>query len=179
MGNISSTIDMKLVDTNKSTSIEEKYNETLKHLNDEDKSLNMFFEILKMFMEKYKIDKIDKNNLYGFRKDGKLVFLLMKKLFDYSGLNEDMEKINNSDTISIINEANEYKNFIININYIIDNIETTDLLDEENDFSETCKKTICYLNEKNKEMSELNDRIITLNKSIESTIDTLNSLSIN
>ena len=175
MGNMTSTIDMKFIDTNKSISIEEKYYETLKYLNDEDKSFNMFFEVLKMFMGKHKIDKIDKNNLYGFRKDRKLVFLLMKKLFDYSGLNEDIENMNGKYSVDMIKPINEYKKFINNINYIIDNIETTDLLDEENNFSYICKNTICYLHEKNKEMNELNDSIKTINKSI----DTLQSFTIN
>ncbi len=177
MGNIVATIDMKFISTNKSTSIEEKYYEILNNLNDKI-SFNMFFELVQLFMEKYKIDKIDKNNLYGFRRDGKYLFLLMKKLFDCSGLSEDAEKINASHPIETINKANEYKKFINNIKYIIDNIETTDLVNE-NDFSYICKKTICYLYDKNKEMDEVNDSIKTLNTSIESTLNTLNSFSIN
>ena len=129
MGNFSSIVDMDIttLSNRKTTYIEDKCDEIIKlHSENDDEVIDMVFKLFEEFTAKYTLDNIQNNDLINFRKDGKMLFSLLYKVLNSDELREEMKK---DDDIHD-DEINEYEKFIINLEYIINNIDTVDLINE-------------------------------------------------
>jgi hypothetical protein len=169
MGNLSSLVDMNLatLSNNNNSDIDNKCNEIVRLLSiDENKAINILFELFNDFTKKYTFDNLQDNQYFHFRKDGKTIFLLFQKIFDNDELREEIKKDGE------IDELNEYEKFISNLKYIINNIETVDL-NGESYFKKSCETCKEYLNKKINDMNELNNALEKLNNSLENLANKL------
>lgn len=181
MGNSLSIIDMDITafSNRKTTYIEDKCDEIIKlHSENDDEVIDMVFKLFEEFTAKYTLDNIQNNDLINFRKDGKMLFSLLYKVLNSDELREEMKK---DDDIHD-DEINEYEKFIINLEYIINNIDTVDLINESKlhclMFKKSCNICKDYLNKKLNDMNGLKNSLDELNNSLKKLQNHL-ELSIN
>lgn len=181
MGNFSSIVDMDIttLSNRKTTYIEDKCDEIIKlHTENDDEVIDMVFKLFEEFTAKYTLDNIQNNDLINFRKDGKLLFSLLYKVLNSDELREEMKK---DDDIHD-DEINEYEKFIINLEYIIINIDKVDLINESGlhclMFKTSCNICKDYLNKKLNDMNALKNSLDGLNNSLKKLQNHL-ELSIN
>lgn len=177
MGNFLSIVDMDIttLSKRKTNYIEDKCDEIIKlHSENDDEAIDMVFKLFEEFTEKYTLDNIQDNDLINFRKDGKMLFSLLYKILNSDELREE---IKNDDDIHDV-EINEYENFIINLKYIINNIDTVDLINEVKLFKISCNICKDYLNKKLNDMNALKNSLDELNNSLKKLQNNL-ELSIN
>ena len=86
------------------------------------------------------------------------------------------EALENEDSEEDLKELNEYKLFMNDIQYIIDNIESVDLKGET-DFSIKCNKCVEYINKKHDDLIKLNETMQQLNQSLEKLANSLTSIN--
>jgi hypothetical protein len=177
MGNFSSIVDMDITTfSNRKTGyIEDKCHEITKlHSENDDEVIDMVFKLFGEFTEKYTLDNIQNNDLINFRKDGKILFSLLYKVLNSDELREEMKNYDDMNH----DEINEYENFIINLEYIINNIDTVDLINEAKLFKISCNICKDYLNKKINDMNSLKNSLDELNNSLKKLQNHL-ELSIN
>ena len=181
MGNLPSIVDMDITtfSNRKTTYIEDKYDEIIKlHSENDDEAIDMVFKLFEKFTEKYTLDNIQNNDLINFRKDGKMLFSLLYKVLNSDELREEMK---NDDDMHD-DEIHEYENFILNLEYIINKIDTVDLVDESKlhclMFKTSCNICKDYLNKKLNDMNALKNSLDGLNNSLKKLQNHL-ELSIN
>ena len=120
MGN---TMDMKII---KTTQIEKKeFDINCDNIleiceNNQEEAFDILFGLLETFIKKYKIEELEGSKIFSFRNDGKKLFSVIYKLFYCAEMFEELE---NEDSEEDLKELNEYKLFMNDIQYIIDNIE--------------------------------------------------------
>ena len=173
MGN---TMDMKII---KTTQIEKKeFDINCDNIleiceNNQEEAFDILFGVLETFIKKYKIEELEGSKIFSFRNDGKKLFSAIYKLFYCAEMFEDLE---NEDSEEDLKELNEYKLFMNDIQYIIDNIESIDLKGET-DFSIKCNKCVEYINKKHDDLIKLNETMQQLNQSLEKLANSLTSIN--
>ena len=132
---------------------------------DEGTGMKMMMDLLNSYQTKYKIKKeeiFDKN----FRKDTKLIFEILR-----NGLASDkmIKEMDEEFTDSEIDkkEKKEYMNFTENINFVLQKIDTVDLLDPDDEFSSNCTNAISFINKKNEDMKGLTNSMKQLSFKLE------------
>ena len=173
MGN---TMDMKII---KTTQIEKKeFDINCDNIleiceNNQEEAFDILFGVLETFIKKYKIEELEGSKIFSFRNDGKKLFSVIYKLFYCAEMFEELE---NEDSEEDLKELNEYKLFMNDIQYIIDNIESVDLKGET-DFSIKCNKCVEYINKKHHDLIKLNETMQQLNQSLEKLANSLTSIN--
>jgi len=69
-------------------------------------------------------------------------------------------------------DKEEYVNFISNIDYILQHIDTADLLNPDDEFSSNCTNAMSFLQQKNADMASLNETM----KKLGNTLDNLSTV---
>lgn len=173
MGN---TMDMKII---KTTQIEKKeFDINCDNIleiceNNQEEAFDILFGLLETFIKKYNIEELEGSKIFSFRNDGKKLFSVIYKLFYCAEMFEELE---NEDSEEDLKELNEYKLFMNDIQYIIDNIESVDLKGET-DFSIKCNKCVEYINKKHDDLIKLNETMQELNQSLEKLANSLTSIN--
>lgn len=90
-----------------------------------------------------------------FRADTKLVFQVLKK-----GIADQKDKA-------------EFITFVANIDFVLEKIDTVDLKNPDQEFSDNCSNAMDYLNQKNKEMDGLTNSTQKVLSNLDVLMDTL------
>ena len=145
---------------------EENCNKVISILeDDESEGMEMMMVLLNSYQEKYKIKNTEIFEEY-FRKDTKLIFQVL-----HSGLaNEKMvqEMENEFDDSEVDQkEKKEFLEFVDNINFVLQKIDTVDLHDPDDEFSSNCTHAISFINKKNEDMKGLTESMKKLTLKLE------------
>ena len=124
------------------------------------------------------------NNINDFRNDTKLLFNVFHNGIASEKMIKDLEEeFDDKFEIDRI-EKKEYMDFVGNIRFVIQKIDTVDLLNPDEEYTTNCEKTMLYLNQKQQEMIGLTNTMKTLTHTLELVADaftpvpTLESLAI-
>ena len=131
--------------------------------NDETTGEDMFQPLLNSYLNKYdnKVKRIYEIQV-DFRNDTKLLFNLIINLANkdkilMGAFDDDFDENNETD----VKEKQDYITFCDNVNCVLEQIDTVDLLHPDDDFSNNCSNAISYLNERNNSMNQLNETLGT------------------
>lgn len=155
---------------------EENCNKVISILeDDESEGMEMMMVLLNSYQEKYKIKNTEIFEEY-FRKDTKLIFQVL-----HSGLaNEKMvqEMENEFDDSEVDQkEKKEFLEFVDNINFVLQKIDTVDLLDPDDDFTSNCTHAISFINKKNEDMKGLTESMKKLTLKLECLDNALKNIN--
>ena len=122
---------------------------------------------------------LDETHQKLFRLDTKLVFNVIKEVIANKTLLKEFEddcKDNPDWDENDEKEKNEYINFIVDVQYLLDNIDTTNLNISDTEFKQRSNKAIKYLQEKNQGMIELNNTVSELGDHLKELSEKLETL---
>ena len=122
---------------------------------------------------------LDETHQKLFRHDTKLVFNVIQEVFANETLLKEFEddcKDNLDWDENDEKEKNEYINFIVDVQYLLDNIDTTNLNIPDTEFKQRSNKVIKYLQEKNQGMIELNNTVSELGDHLKELSEKLETL---
>ena len=143
--------------------------------NDENVGQDMFHQLLNSYLNKYdnKIKPFDEIQV-GFRNDTKLLFnviinTLANKEEMMAAFDDNFDENNEVD----VKEKQDYITFCDNVNGVLEQIDTVDLLHPDEEFTYNCKNAISYFYKKMEEANGLNNTMKNLSHTLNSLIDIL------
>jgi len=138
-----------------------------------DKNFDMFMDLLKSYLEMY--DHLKEINVLpdSFKTDTKVMFELIKIFYCDE---EIIREISNKDD-SHFNEyeMHEYLEFVNNVNYVCENIDTFD--SNDNIISEKLKNVTIFFSKKQEDMKKLNDAMANLGNTLDEVYKTLEKIN--
>ena len=138
--------------------------------NDDDiNGMRMFSDVLNSYQQKYEIKDVDTFET-DFRNDTKLIFQVFKGTFASDKMIEEFPKEFDNDEKSQ-NELKEYLKVVNNITFILEKIDTVDLLHPDDEFTYNCNNAISYFYKKMEEANGLNNSMKNWSHILESLID--------
>lgn len=142
--------------------------------NDESKGMEMMMNLMNSYQEKYKIKK---EELFekAFRKDTKLIFQVLHNVLGSEKMVQEMEKEFDDDELDQ-KDKKEFLEFVDNINFVLQKIDTVDLLDPDDEFSSNCTNAMSFLNKKNEDMKGLTESMKKLTLQLEGLGNALKKL---
>jgi hypothetical protein len=143
--------------------------------NDENTGGDMFQQLLNSYLNKYdnKIKRIYEIQV-EFRNDTKLLFnviinTLANKEKMMEAFDDDFDENNETD----VKEKQDYITFCDNVNCVLEQIDTVDLLHPDDKFSTNCSNAISYLNERHNSMNQLNETLGRLSSTLNKVAEVL------
>jgi len=125
-------------------------------------------ELLSIYLKKYKNKDEEMIEKY-FRNDTKQIFQVFKKTMANEELLKDLEDEFDENDEQDMKDKEEYCNFVSNIDYVLQLIDTVDLQNPDGEFTYCCNSAIEFLNKKNADMGSLNETM----KKVGNTLDNL------
>ena len=144
---------------------------------DECNGMEMMMDLLNSYQEKYKIKKeiCQKAFNLSFRKDTKLIYQVIHIGLASEKMVEEMEKEFDDNEVDQ-KEKKEFLEFVDNINFVLQKIDTVDLLDPDDEFSSNCTNAMSFLNKKNEDMKGLTESMKKLTLQLEGLDNALKNL---
>jgi hypothetical protein len=130
--------------------------------------------LLSMYLTKYKIKDKEMIEKY-FRKDTKQIFQVIQKTMANEELLKGLEDEFDENDERDMKDKIEYLNFVSNIDYVLQLIDTVDLQNPDAEYTYSCNSAIEFLNQKKTDMDSLNE---TMNK-LGNTLDNLTNTQYN
>ena len=140
---------------------------------DSDENFDMFMDLLKSYLEMY--NHLKEINVLPdtFKTDTKVMFELIKIVYCDE---EIIKEISNEDDSHFNkDEMNEYLEFVNNVSYICDNIDTFDSNDEI--LSEKLKNVAMFFGKKQEDMNKLNEAMNNLGNTLDEVYKTLEKIN--
>jgi len=134
---------------------------------DDVNAMNMFSNVLKTYHTKYAINDMD---LFfkEFRADTTYIFHIFQIIFASDKMITDFPKEFDMTDENDKQELYEYYDVVSNIQFILANIDTVDLLHPDEEFTHNCNNAIAYFNKKQNEMEGLTNTISKFVQTLES-----------
>jgi hypothetical protein len=137
----------------------------------ESEGMKMLFDVMNSYQKKYETKDEELFTQY-FRKDTKYVFQVVQKKMANEDIFKEMENEFDENDETDRKDKEEYLNFISNIDYILQFIDTVDLKNPNDEFTYKCNSATEYLKQKNTDMASLNDEM----KKMSNTLGNLSTL---
>ena len=140
---------------------------------DSDENFDMFMDLLKSYLEMY--NHLKEINVLPdtFKTDTKVMFELIKIVYCDE---EIIKEISNEDDSHFNkDEMNEYLEFVDNVSYICENIDTFDSNDEI--LSEKLKNVAIFFGKKQEDMKKLNEAMDNLGNTLDEVYKTLEKIN--
>ena len=148
----------------------DKYNELSNLIDknyDDDNAFTIVMEALEEFINKYQRFKDNIENLpENYRMETKIMFMMIQKVYANVKILEDLQ---NEEVID--DDVKEYSEFIFNINYVCNNIDTVNF--DDDNFNNKLKSTVDFISKKNEDVKRLNETLDNLNNTLGKLEDTL------
>ena len=142
---------------------------------DESEGIEMIMVLFNSYQEKYKIKNKEIFEEY-FRKDTKLIFQVLHSGLASEKMVQEME--NEFDDSEVDQkEKKEFLEFVDNINFVLQKIDTVDLLDPDDDFTSNCTHAISFINKKNEDMKGLTESMKKLTLKLECLDNALKNIN--
>ena len=138
-----------------------------------DENFDMFMDLLKSYLEMY--NHLKEINVLPdtFKTDTKVMFELIKIVYCDE---EIIKEISNEDDSHFNkDEMNEYLEFVDNISYIYENIDTFDSNDSV--LSEKLKNVAIFFGKKQEDMKKLNEAMDNLGNTLDEVYKTLEKIN--
>ena len=140
---------------------------------DNDENFDMFMDLLRSYLELY--DHLKEINVLPetFKTDTKVMFELIKIVYCDE---EIIKEISNEDDSHFNkDEMNEYLEFVDNVSYICENIDTFDSNDDV--LSEKLKNVAIFFDKKQEDMKKLNEAMDNLGNTLDEVYKTLEKIN--
>jgi len=137
----------------------------------ESEGMKMLYELMNSYQRKYET-KDEELMMQYFRNDTKCIFQVIQKTLANEDLLKEMENEFDENDEMDRKDKEEYVNFISNIDYILQHIDTADLLNPDDEFSSNCTNAMSFLQQKNADMASLNETM----KKLGNTLDNLSTV---
>lgn len=136
---------------------------------DQMNAMQMMQNLLILYQTKYEINPEILENSFEteFRNDTKLVFETIHKRFVNDECMKYIETEFDDNDETDQTDKQEFMNFIDNIVFVLQKVDTVDLVNPNEDFHTNCTNAMLYLNRKNKDMIELTNKMKILSKRVE------------
>ncbi len=142
---------------------------------DERKGMVMMMNLLNLYQTKYEIKNEEICNK-DFRKDTKLIFQLFRNCIASDNMIKEMfEEYDDSEVDKI--EKEEYWQFTENIKFVLQQIDTVDLLNPDDEFTSNCNNAITFLTKKDEDMKGLTNTMKKLSFTLEGLGNALSNTS--
>lgn len=140
---------------------------------DSDENFDMFMDLLRSYLELY--NHLKEINVLPdtFKTDTKVMFELIKIVYCDE---EIIKEISNEDDSNFNkDEMNEYLEFVDNVSYICENIDTFD--SNDNVLSEKLKNVAIFFGKKQEDMNKLNEAMDNLGNTLDEVYKTLEKIN--
>ena len=140
---------------------------------DSDENFDMFMDLLRSYLEMY--NHLKEINVLPdtFKTDTKVMFNLIKIFYCDE---EIIKEISNEDDSNFNkDEMNEYLEFVDNVSYICENIDTFDSNDDV--LSEKLKNVVIFFGKKQEDMKKLNEAMDNLGNTLDEVYKTLEKIN--
>ena len=138
-----------------------------------DETFDMFMDLLKSYLEMY--DHLKEINVLpdSFKTDTKVMFELIKIFYCDEKIISEIS--NKDDSHFNEDEMNEYLEFVNNVSYVCENIDTFD--SNDNIISEKLKNVTIFFGKKQEDMNKLNDAMANLGNTLDEVYKTLEKIN--
>ena len=138
-----------------------------------DENFDMFMELLKSYLEMY--DHLKEINVLpdSFKTDTKVMFELIKIFYCDEEIISEIS--NKNDSHFNEDEMNEYLEFVNNVSYVCENIDTFD--SNDNIISEKLKSVAIFFGKKQEDMKKLNEAMDNLGNTLDEVYKTLEKIN--
>ena len=133
-------------------------------------------ELLSIYLKKYKNKDEEMIEKY-FVRIQKLIFQLFQKTMANEELLKELENEFDENDERDMKDKIEYCNFVSNIDYVLQLIDTVDLQNPDAEFTYSCNSAIAFLNQKNADMDSLNETMNKLGNTLDHLKDTLKNIN--
>ena len=138
-----------------------------------DENFDMFMDLLKSYLEMY--DHLKEINVLPdtFKTDTKVMFSLIKIFYCDEEIISEIS--NENDSHFNKDEMNEYLEFVNNVNYVCENIDTFDSNDSV--LSEKLKNVAIFFGKKQEDIKKLNEAMDNLGNTLDEVYKTLEKIN--
>jgi len=136
---------------------------------DEMDGMQMLHNLFILYQTKYEIKPTIHEIEFEteFRNDTKVIFKTLHNCVASDECMKFMETEFDDNNEADQKDKKKFLNFIDNINFILQKIDTVDLHNPDEDFHTNCRNAMSYFNQKNTDMKELTNKMKILSKQVE------------